>query len=77
MIRALTTDPSLVLLDRALSGRAKWIPLRRIDIPTETVARRPRALASLTAVSDRLAPLRDAWRDRLPVDAPLATSIFL
>ena len=76
MIRALNIDPIPILLGRAISSRSKWIAVRCADSPSDVVARRPHALAALSTLSDRLAPLRASWREVLPADSPSRDSDF-
>ena len=70
MLYALAVGPSQLMLDRALSARSMWMDLCCADAPAETVTRRSHTSATLSALSDRLAPNRAAWRARLPVDSP-------
>ena len=70
MLHALSVDPVGALFERSMPARPKRLSIRRADAPAETVSRRPNARASLSSISGRLAPLRDARRDRLPADSP-------
>ena len=70
VLHALKVDPARILLERALSARDKWIAVRCADFPAETTQRRSTVLASLSALSERLAPQRAAWRASFPAYSP-------